>query len=111
MTPQEAVEKAHEILAVDDHYEVSEKTRAVLTALLAERDVMLAIVEGRSTPPTIKEARAHSHGTRGAFVVTLGGRNAHGGARIATGLQVFPQSPQRWIALDADGRPCAWPVP
>ena len=69
-----------------------------------------AIVEGRQTPPTIREARQHSHVTRGAFVVSLGGGNAHLSARVATGLQRFDATPQLWIALDATGRPCAWPV-
>jgi len=73
-----------------------------------------AIVEGRTVAPTIKEARAHCHGAgRGAFVVTLGD-TTHGGAhchaRMATGLQRFAEQPQRWIALDGEGRPCAWPV-
>ena len=68
------------------------------------------IIEGRTAPPTIAEARAHSHVTRGAFVVMLGDGHAHNSARIATGLQRFPEQPQRWWAIDANGAPCAWPV-
>ena len=69
-----------------------------------------AIIEGRTTPPTIAEARAHSHRARGAFVAMLGEGEAHYRARVVTGLQRFSATPQRWIALDADGRPCAWPT-
>ena len=76
----------------------------------AELDALRAIIEGRAKPPTIAEARAHCHGTRGAFVAKLGDGNAHCCSRVVTGLQRFPASPQRWIALDANGRPCAWPT-
>jgi len=77
--------------------------------LRRERDEARAIIAGRDTPPTIKEARAHSHGARGAFVVKLGDGHAHYAARVVTGLQRFEKTPQRWWALDAEGRPCAWP--
>ena len=78
--------------------------------LATERDRLRAIIEGRTTPPTIAEARAHSHRARGAFVAMLGEGEAHYRARVVTGLQRFSATPQRWIALDADGRPCAWPT-
>ena len=83
--------------------------RAELARVTAERDELRAIVEGRTEPPTIKEARAHSHGTRGAFVVMLGDGAAHYSARVLTGLQRFEETPQRWWPLDSEGRPCAWP--
>ena len=83
-------------------------------ALRAENARLRAIIDGRDAAPTIREARAHCHGAeRGTFVVTLGD-TAHGGAhchaRMATGLQRFTEQPQRWIALDRNGRPCPWPV-
>jgi len=87
--------------------EIAETERA---AARRECDALRAIVEGRTAPPTIREARQHSHVTRGAFVAVLGSSPAHLSARIATGLQRFDVTPQLWIALGADGRPCAWPV-
>jgi hypothetical protein len=83
---------------------------ATVVAQAAEIDALRAIIDGRATPPTIKEARAHSHGTRGAFVVMLGDGAAHYSARVVTGLQRFEKTPQRWWPLDSEGRPCAWPV-
>lgn len=81
-----------------------------IAALTAERDAAQTIIAGRTTPPTIKQARSHSHGTRGAFVVMLGDGGAHYSARVVTGLQRFEKTPQRWWAIDAEGRPCAWPI-
>lgn len=83
-------------------------------ALAADNARLRAIVEGRTVAPTIREARAHCHGSpgsRGAFVATRLDWGAHGGARVATGLQPLPGATHRWIALDASGRPCAWPTP
>jgi len=76
-------------------------------------DTILALygmVNGSTTPPTIKAARKHCHVTRGSFAVTLGDGNAHCCTRVATGLQRFPETPQRWIAFDATGRVTAMPT-
>lgn len=93
----------------DDAREVATVVRDVVDVLRCEVLRLREIVEGRDTPPTIKQARAHSHGTRGAFVVMLGDGAAHYSARVVTGLQRFERTPQRWWALDAKGCPCAWP--
>lgn len=83
---------------------------AEILARLARTVVALrAIIDGRTTPPTIAEARHHSHVTRGAFVVMVGDDRAHVGARVVTGLGKLPQKPSRWWPLARDGRPCAWP--
>ena len=87
-----------------------DEARAERRAARLDRDAAEAIIAGRTVPPTIREARQHSHVTRGAFVALLGSSPAHLSARIATGLQRFDATPQLWIALGADGRPCAWPV-
>lgn len=88
--------------------------RSLTDAMRADNERLRAIVEGRTVAPTIREARAHCHGaaseSRGAFVVTRLDWGAHGGARVATGLQPLPGAPHRWIAIDATGRPCPWPV-
>ena len=86
------------------------RLRTRLAAALRQAHDLQEIIAGRTVPPTIREARQHSHVTRGAFVAVLGDGNAHCHARIATGLQRFDATPQLWIALDATGRPCAWPV-
>ena len=84
--------------------------REAVDVLRCEVVRLRTIIEGRAVPPTAKEARAHSHTTRGAFVVKLGDGNAHCCARVVTGLQRFEETSQRWWALDASGRPCAWPT-
>lgn len=93
----------------DEAREAATVVRDVVDVLRCEVLRLRAIVEGRDAPPTIKQALAHSHGARGAFVVMLGDGAAHYSARVVTGLQRFWQKPQRWWALDAAGRPCEWP--
>ncbi len=71
---------------------------------------LYAMLDGSTTPPTIKAARKHCHVTRGSFAVTLGDGNAHCNTRVATGLQRFDVYPQRWIAFDATGRVTSMPT-
>lgn len=71
---------------------------------------LYAMLNGSTTPPTIKAARKHSHGKRGTFAVTLGDGQAHYCTRVATGLQRFDVYPQRWIAFDATGRVTSMPT-
>lgn len=72
-----------------------------------------AIIEGRTTPPTDDESRAHA--SEGGWWLALVVEDArpdrdaiphvavHG--RVAPGWRGL-----RWLALDANGRPCPWPT-
>lgn len=91
---------------------------------LAERDDLRAIVEGRTTAPTLAEIAAHS----GEWLVDgcvvgfyfyddhdqhlrLCVGNATLSDRAARAwLAESASECCRWIALDSEGRPCAWPV-
>jgi hypothetical protein len=77
----------------------------------AELLALRAIVEGRTTAPTVAEIAANP----GPWLVqyvdggydVLDDRSARALARLEFGHSVRPV---RWWPLDADGRPCAWPV-
>ena len=99
-------------------------TRAALSPVVTERDLVLAldaldaaererdalrtIIEGRTTPPTAAEITAHRK-ARGLFIV-VGGANQRAFRREIYDATDLPAAAERWIALDADGRPCAWPT-
>lgn len=92
---------------IELHARVAELTR--------ERDEAHAIIEGRATPPTDEEIAVHqAHGgewlgfradgppwRRGAVIAdfTYSEEHVRAAHRCA-----------RWWAIDAEGRPCAWPV-
>ena len=75
-----------------------------------------AIVEGRSTPPTDAEIAAHAAAggqwrTLGLRGFGLSGDVLDGDAsRAIRAVSERSRVPRRWWALDAEGRPCAWPV-
>jgi hypothetical protein len=82
-----------------------------------ERDALRAIIEGRTTPPTDAEARAHAAagGLWRAFHYSPG-MEAHfdhldaiGARKTATVLRERGLH-ATWWALDSQRRPCVWPV-
>ena len=98
--------------------------RLRIGALMEQGDVLRAIVAGRTTAPTDDQIREHlrdkpdsSTGLhRGSWLITseYGGlplvrRNAETCIRIAA-EQRLRCIGWCWIALDRNGRPCAWPV-
>ena len=76
----------------------------------AERDALRAILEGRTTPPTPEEIAAHAGSAQcGVWLwVDRDGWVATG--RMFAGLHQFEPHVVRFWPLDAEGRPCAWPV-
>ena len=91
------------------------ETRTAEHALAMERVRELeAIIAGRTTPPTDAEMRAHD--VAGGSWLVWWGRESYTIApawlpyrRPGYGLKPWDLA-QRWIALDAEGRPCAWPT-
>ena len=91
-------------------------------ATLAERDALRAIIDGRTTPPT--EAEIEAHDAAGGWWLYLPERgigrcscSACRTAQMPAG-ELLPGNVRmvaavgggRWWALDAQRRPCAWPV-
>ena len=92
------------------------ETRTAEHALAVARVTELeAIIAGRTTPPTDEEIDAHEV-AGGMWVATparktISGRSWSCAMSTAYEVRRFLVSPgDRWIPLDADGRPCAWPV-
>lgn len=83
--------------------------------LAAECDRLRAIIAGRTTPPTDEEIYAHEV-AGGMWVATparktISGRSWSCAMSTAYEVRRFLVSPgDRWIPLDAAGRPCAWPT-
>jgi hypothetical protein len=73
-----------------------------------------AIIAGRTTPPTDAEMRAHD--VAGGSWLVWWGRESYTIAPAwlpyrRPGYRLKPWDlALRWIALDAEGRPCAWPT-
>lgn len=76
---------------------------------LAECERLRAIVEGRTTPPTDAEIAAHWR-SGGAWLFACRVIRDAAEARLSAAQHAVPWLTMPWIALDADGRPCAWPV-
>lgn len=118
---EEVTEAAREVVPVL-HAEVMRLTDRVADLTLdlhGEREkvaALQAIVEGRTAAPTDEEIDAHCS-RYGAWVI---GHRDGGGMMIAhdAGLareiarrhRAHPGMGWTWHALDATGRPCAWPV-
>lgn len=84
---------------------------AVIERLTAERDAAHAIIAGRTVAPTDAELEAH-YATGGAWVLVIA-TGAFSLERSSLGLIRYYRDGghvTRWIALDARGCPCAWPV-
>ncbi len=83
------------------------ETAEAVRALVAERDALRAIVEGRTTPPT--DAEMLSHWRAGGWWLVLGADGQLRSECVREDGDVF-RGARRIIAADRDGRPCAWPV-
>lgn len=89
---------------------VAEVARGCMTEVVRELARLRAIVEGRTVPPTDAEIAAHP-----AWLVCTLPRGPHqrGGGHVRVTPSTAPpyrRYPGRWWALDAEGRPCAWPT-
>lgn len=95
------------------HERVAELTR--------ERDEARAIIDGRATPPTDAEIAKHcAAGGRwrsfvpGEFILSTGDGDAEDAQQTAAvqsaNALIVGTRGVRWWALDAQCRPCAWPV-
>lgn len=74
----------------------------------ALRDEAQAIIAGRATAPTDAEIEAHNK-SGGTWYVRRGDRA--GVLSIVDETRwIASEGGYRWWALDAEGRPCAWPV-
>ena len=75
-----------------------------------------AIVEGRTELPTEEEIAAHAAACGGAWLVAFRGCvGVYTSATVRSHINGvsagwWRADEARWWALDADGRPCAWPV-
>jgi hypothetical protein len=74
-----------------------------------EVERLRAIIEGRTTPPTIEEARTHID-AGGVFRMVCGARSFTAESMIAVDVAIEDFPGGRWWALDAQKRPCAWPT-
>lgn len=82
-------------------------------ALRAEIEALRAIIEGRTTPPSDEEIIAH-HAAGGSWLHAYGRtHDVIDVMRVASnkrdGLAAHGIA-STWWALDAQSRPCAWPV-
>lgn len=91
----------------------AEGALARLRAVVAGRETARrgAVVEGRTTAPTDAELAAH-HAAGGAWLVTFGGRgiDTRSDPAFVRVTRDSAHPPTRWWALDAAGRPTAWPA-
>lgn len=68
---------------------------------------LLAVVDGRTTPPTDAEIEAHAETWRCVGATHTWDEMS---GRMARALRnVLGKAPVRWWSLDAIGRPCDWP--
>jgi len=83
----------------------------VATDLRDDLDRLRAIVEGRTTPPTDAESAAHD-AAGGAWLVAWRRGERPTVASIVSGPRVWWPTADvvTAVALDAQRRPCAWPV-
>jgi len=100
--------------------------RVKIAALTAERDAAQAIIAGRATPPTDAEIAAHADESPiGAWLITAtdGNRSlvhlwrpfdadsrSEDWEMLRRRMGPFKFTIARWVPIDAEGRPCAWPV-
>lgn len=82
-----------------------------ITAVVAERDALRAIVEGRTTLPSDAEALAHDEAHGQWLVVGLNDQGSTMAAMFGLAVTfVDPSVVLRVYALGHDKRLCAWPV-
>lgn len=96
--------------------------------LTVERDEARAVINGRNTAPTDEEIAAHAHPLRspiGAWLITAtdgprqlvhlwrpfdGDSRSEDWEKLRRRMGPFKFTIARWVPIDAEGRPCAWPV-
>lgn len=86
----------------------------VFDGLRAELARLRAIVEGRTTAPTDAEIAAHDAACGRWVLDTPDWTDVPSGEaerRYADHHRDRPALGWRWLPLDRDGRPCAWPAP
>lgn len=99
----------------------AEQAEAQAASLAARVAALEEIIEGRTTPPTDAEIDAHAAAGRWwRYVVLVDGVPSGDGARDTdappySALTEWPRRAgrsyeERWWALDAQRRPCAWPT-
>lgn len=93
-------------------------------ALVAEVRRLRAILEGRTTPPTLREIAAHPgewlvdgnvvglyfYDDHDTSLRLRTSNTALGDSAARAWLAESASECHRWVAIDAEGRPCAWPV-
>ena len=94
-------------------YDVGSRERFARTVI-----ALYEIIEGRTAPPTDAEIDAHAAAGGGWMVRWIAGTPAQRAVGDEFGTFHDPRDARkwrddrevyRWIALDRDGRPCAWP--
>jgi hypothetical protein len=89
---------------------IAEVTRELREAR-AEVERLRAIVEGRTTPPTDAEIAAHSKSSGWWLVSSLDDMSLELIEQAQERDWCIEWGAERWLPLDHNGRPCAWPVP
>ena len=92
--------------------------RAEVETMRAEHALLRSIIEGRTTPPTDAEIAAHE-ARKGRWLLSHPSSHVHDhrvcyvldpGTSDIRSEAAHPHDGSRFVALDADGRPCAWPT-
>lgn len=83
---------------------------ALIDEARRERDEARAIIEGRTTPPTDEEIAAHAGGSGWWLMSSPDDMNIELISSAKERDYCIAWGATRWLPLDADGRPCAWPV-
>lgn len=103
--------------ALDAAERERDDARAEVETLRAEAALLREIAEGRTRPPTDAEIAAHAAQRRpGLWLTRDDGGNVFVEcgratvARLREEQRMAGDEGTRWIALDASGRPCAWPT-
>lgn len=93
----------------------AEELTQALRETQRERDALRAIIEGRTTPPTTEELAAHG-AVGGAWIVSgpfpalpMVCGPAETVVVIEEAARSLAPGALRWRAVNAHGRPCAWP--
>jgi hypothetical protein len=82
-------------------------------AQTAELASLRAIIDGRTTPPTVEQIEAHHRAGGSWYVASTHGRaltTTRGDAIALCGHLAANGYPATWWAISVRGRPCAWPV-
>jgi hypothetical protein len=118
----------HDARAIAQNVVDLQDLRALTQRLTAKRDAARAIINGRATAPTDAEIAAHAHPLRspiGAWLVTAndgcrqlvhlwrpfdGDSRSEDWEMLRRRMGPFKFTIARWVPINAEGCPCAWPV-